>query len=180
MEATRDEIKSGFEKILQRQDGTFERWLASADFRLYKYRLLAGESAEDVVHTLYVKLMEGQRKWDKEKCPDFIQFFFKAIQSHVKNLAITQKVHVEIDDRHAVTVWNDWNNPLHMEEFMELCRNKIKNDEKLLQLFNAFSNGLSNMDVAKELSLSIREVQNAKKRILRKLQPVYGKYFERQ
>ena len=55
-----------------------------------------------------------------------------------------------------------------MEEFMELCKNKIKNDEKLLQLFNAFSNGLSNMDVAKEFSLSIREVQNAKKRILRK------------
>jgi hypothetical protein len=177
MEATQDEIKSGFENILQDHNRTLETWLASAHVQLDKYRLLQCLSAHDVVHALYVKLMEGERRWDKDKCPDFIQFFFKAIRSHVKNLAITQKVCVEIDDQSKITVWNDWNNPLHMEEFMELCKNKLKNDEQLLRIFNAFSDGLANKDVAKELSMNIRDVQNAKKRMLRILKPVYGNYF---
>jgi DNA-directed RNA polymerase specialized sigma24 family protein len=179
MEATRDEIKSGFENFLQPHNRTFEKWLASADYQLYKYRLRQYETPHDIVNALYVKFMDGQRKWDKAKCPDFIQFVFKAIQSHVKNLARTQKVYIEIDDQCAITVWNERNNPLHREEFIELCMTKLKDDEKLLRIFNSFSDGLANRDVAKDLNMNIREVRNAKKRIIRKLQPVYEEYFKK-
>jgi RNA polymerase sigma factor (sigma-70 family) len=177
MEATRDEIKIGFENILQPHNRTFEKWLASAHYQLYKYYLRQYETPHDIVNALYVKFMDGQRKWDKTKCPDFIQFFLKSIQSHVKNLARIQKVNIEIDDECTLTECTERNNPLHTEEFIELCMTKLKDDEKLLQLFNAFSDGLANKEVAKELCMNIRDVQNAKKRILRKLQPVYVEYF---
>jgi len=178
MEATRDEIKIGFENILQIHNRTFEKWLASAQFQLYKYSLLRYHNARDVVHSLYVKFMDGERTWDKEKCPDFEQFFFKAIHSHVKNLAITQKMQVPLDDDRFMSAWNDRDTTEHMEEFMELCRNTLKADESLLQIFDAFSDGFANRDTARVLNLDIRDVLNAKKRIIRKLQPIHDAYFK--
>ena len=180
MEATRDEIKLGFEKVMQCQDGTFQKWLASAHFQLHKYNLLRYESAQDVVHTLYVKLMDGQRKWNMEKEPDFAVYFFKLIYSHIRNLAITKKERVEYDEDKEAHAWNDLSSHGLRHEFMELCLQRLTQDESLVQIFYAFSDGLSNWKVAQDLNISIRDVQNAKKRIIRRLKPVYERYFEKQ
>jgi RNA polymerase sigma factor (sigma-70 family) len=178
MEATRDEIKSCFKEILQRDDGTFEKWLASANFRLHKYCLLRYESAHDVVHTLFVKLMDGRRKWDKEKDPDFAYFIFRLIHSHILNLAITRKEEVEFDEDRETQAWDDLNTHGPLHEFMEICLQRVSRDESLVPIFYAFSDGLSNREVARELNMRIRDVQNAKKRIIRRLQPVYERYYK--
>ena len=177
MEATQDEIKRVFETLMVQNDGVYEKWLASAHVRLQNYHLHSCESAEDVVHTLYVKLMNGRRKWDKDKYPDFIIFFFMLIKSHIRNLAETEKEEVELDDPVEKFFGNNRSLLEQACEFKELCLKKLGDDERLRKVFCAFADGLANREVAKDLNLNIRIVQNTKKRIIRKLQPVYDQYY---
>ena len=162
---------------MERDDGVYEKWLFSAHKQLQNYHLHSCENAEDVVHTLYVKLMDGRRKWDKDKYPDFIIFFFMLIKSHIRNLAETEKEEVELDDPVEKLFRNYRSSLGQPSEFKELCLKKLGDDENLRKIFYAFADGLANREVAKDLNLNIRIVQNTKKRIIRKLQPVYDQYY---
>ena len=177
MEATQDEIIRGFATILKQTDGTYERLLASAHHRLENYHLLECVNEKDVLHTLFIKLIDGDRKWDKDKYPNFVIFLFMLIKSHISNLAEIEKGEVELDDQMEINSQDIPGFHGQMHEFKELCLNELGKDESLRKIFCAFSDGLANREVAKDLDMSICDVQNAKKRIIRKLQPVYDQYY---
>jgi len=99
------------------------------------------------------------------------------IKSHISNLAETEKDKVELEDQMETISLIDQNLPGQTHEFKELCLKELKDDENLRKIFCAFSDGSTNRDVAKNLDLNIRVVQNAKKRIIRKLQLVYDQYY---
>jgi RNA polymerase sigma factor (sigma-70 family) len=176
MEATRDEIKTHFEAILKRDDGVFEKWLASAHFLLQRYHLLEYESAGDVLNTLYVKLIDGPRKWDKEKYPDFVIYIFMLIQSSIRNLAETEKKKTAFHGETVTLLQQEHHTPYPVPELMDLCLNELGPDEVMRKIFSAMSEGLPNREVAEELNLNICFVQNMKKRIIRKLMPVFEEY----
>jgi hypothetical protein len=99
------------------------------------------------------------------------------IRSHINNLAETENDEIELDDQMEINSQDIPGFTGQMYEFKELCLNELGDDEGLRKIFCAFSDGLANREVAKDLDMSICDVQNAKKRIIRKLQPVYDQYY---
>jgi hypothetical protein len=87
---------------------------------------------------------------------------------------------VEYDEIDEIPTWNDLDTYGPMHEFITLCLERLRREDGLLPLFYAFSDGLSNREVARELNMNIRDVQNAKKRIIRRLMPVYERYYGKQ
>lgn len=198
MTAEPEEIIKVFESIINNGDGTYEKWLVTADMWLNNFltgKLKNKYQAKDIVHDLFIRLCDGKRKWDKDKYPDFVIYFFMLIKSRVWNLAKYEERLVNA----AESYYEDENgengntgliidnvNYLGLDqvlseadekELYQLCLEKLNDDEDGCIIFMEAAEGKSNREIAEELGVDIRFVENAKKRVKRKLLPLFGEFM---
>ena len=195
MNAEIGEILEAFEECVNNTERNYyAEWLASADKYLYIFlngRLRNKYEAKDIVHTLLDKLCSGERKWDKDKYPNFGVYFFMIIKSHVWNLSVVEEKYVqtgdlydedneEFDAEPAIDL--DSLNSLSLKEVLSdkdanelqnLCLKELKDDENAAIIFLYRADGLMNNEIAGDLGLDIKIVEAAVKRIKRKLAPVF-------
>lgn len=175
-----NEIKALFETIVLDDDGTFKKWLA------YTYKLLAGYgllhlySPQEIVNTVYLKIVENARIWDRTKFPDIRRFFFVVIKSHIGNLAKKEREKVEFDEefhKPAIETDCDYEGTRNFNEFLTIALEKLDHDKQEDKIFLCFLDNMQNLEIAEHLTISVHDVENAKKRIQRKLIPLYEKYY---
>jgi RNA polymerase sigma factor (sigma-70 family) len=192
------EIIKVFESAINNNDGTYEKWLAVADIWLNNFltgKLKNKYQAKDIVHDLFIKLCDGKRKWDKDKYPDFVIYFFMLIKSQVWNLAkyeeklvnATENYYEEDNEENGNTgLIIDNVNFLGLDEILsgaderelyKLCLEKLNDDEDGCIIFMEAAEGKPNQEIAKELGVEIRFVENAKKRVKRKLLPLFSEFM---
>jgi RNA polymerase sigma factor (sigma-70 family) len=198
--AETSEFPGIFENILKNDKGIYERWLAYADLLLKTFltgKLRNKYEAKDIIHTLFEKLCSGKRKWDKEKYPNFITFFFMLIKSHIHNLAKFEGKFFEVEEyneegeenenKNTSTTMENINSTslssilseANAKELIELSLEKLNGNDDDGIIFLSAKDGSPNRDIAEYLGIDISLVENARKRIKRKLLPLFEKFLER-
>ncbi|MCX6168350.1 MAG: hypothetical protein NTX65_03355 [Ignavibacteriales bacterium] len=179
-------IAQNLERLIEANDGTYKRWIAHADKLLHIF--LAGRTklkyqADDIVHSIILKLLVEKRKWDYQKYPDFGKYFCLLIKSEVSNLAKFEEKFIEIEEdeeepEDSVELFIDRNRNLSLEEILnsqdalELesrCMKLLEGDDDALLVFLELMEGRSNKETAESLGVEISFVENTKKRIRRRL-----------
>lgn len=158
--------------------------------RNYFFRDTIGDlTSEDVVHIVLEKIITGKRRWNREKFPDILDFIRLTILSFVLN---ERKRKVEFE---SVDLYNE-NGELEEwrhEDYLTACLNKdftegdpdqckcdrllnlllqrlVKDEDAIAVLDKRLAGLRSNIEIAKELSFSVRKVENAMKRIKRRFE----------
>ena len=172
------EIREAITELLLRDRRTFNQLLHAAQNNLGKYELHHLYSPQDIFNMVVLKLLTGERVWDKVKYPDINKYLFVVIVSQVRNISKTEKptIRLKYDDS------SSGDDPgmfgIDDKEFIENCLSKLRHEKELQAIFLEFTKGAKNRDVVKSLTLDIRTVESAKKRIRRKLQPLFEEYLE--
>jgi DNA-directed RNA polymerase specialized sigma24 family protein len=171
-------IKKSFQSILDSSDGTYEKWLHYADIMITLYRLQEYLSPGDVINSIYLKLYDGERNWNQEKYPDLRVYVFMMIKSFVNNFNEKQKKNVCIAPLlerigSFATLTDSAAN-----ELKEQCLFALKDDPEGREVFLKLIEFHKNQEAAKNLGIEVKSVEYAKRRIQRKLKPVFEKYIE--
>jgi DNA-directed RNA polymerase specialized sigma24 family protein len=161
----------------------------------YAARLLRGASldhhAYEIVTGAMDRALDGRRQWDPLAC-SFESFLFGVVQSRASTLrrspaARTVRIAAQLSARnespHDVLA-ELANENLHAQtlpsieaeqELERLTLNVAKIDATLAKiLVMAFHEGRSNLDIVEKLNVSIRDVENGKKRLHRTLRRLYA------
>ena len=139
-----------------------------------------------------MKFMTGERKWNKDNFPGIEMQVEAGILSHIRNeykksksgrqIKYTQYPDEEIkaDDEYPGQFMDedigDKDIRTNVEEVIKKCRDKIEeaDDAEAFFVFNEMLNGTkSNIKIAENLALNVRDVENAKKRIRRMVNNVW-------
>ena len=123
---------------------------------------------------------------NSKKYPNFRTHVFWIIRSHIDNLAHKQwrtgvnETTLGDDDpgnplyRELAERWSDQD----YEKFVQQCLRALSTDEDGWIVFLSLSEGRENSEAALDIGLSVEAVENIKKRIKRKLAPVFARHFE--
>lgn len=185
-----NKISGCISKLVDCNGFIYEKMLVYAD-KLIKI-FLNGKSkikveAGDIVHSVIIKLFNGKRKWDFEKYPDFNVYMFMLIKSEICNIARYERKFVDINDcgecdENVFEEFIDRNKNLTLDEILsdkdaeelkQRCLKMLSGDEDAAIVFLECIEGGSNKEIAGRLGVKILFVENAKKRIRRKLNNVY-------
>ncbi len=184
------EIFVEFEKILQEHPEKYNGWIFFADllmnFFLHEVKNHCF-TAEDIVHELITKIIEGKRKWNREKYPALDIYMKMCIKSDILNLYNKNKrrktdcsyeFENSDDEENADNSFfdsiesNTYADPLKEyteKERIEMINKKLEDDEECWCVFDEMLKGNKNQEIAIILGLSVNEVVNIKKRIIRKI-----------
>ena len=179
---------------------SYNKWLVQASIHL-KFinlpRVKERYTAEDIVHSIIEKLYTGKRKWDYNKYPELFYHVIYLIRSIVNNLIRYEEKFIDLvsyDEiegglEDIVPAANEINEPeadllyskICEAELLKICDDKLKDDEDALLVFyelieNKGKN--SHKMIAESLGVDVQFVQNAYKRIKRKLIKVLFNYCE--
>jgi RNA polymerase sigma factor (sigma-70 family) len=200
LNAEPSEIPGIFEKILYEEKGLYRRWLTYADLLLWSSmagKLRIKYEAKDIIHSLFDKLCTGCRKWDIEKYPCIKTYMFMLIKSEISNLTVNELKYVEVEKTTEEIAENtDQKGNLIMEdiysvsladilsgadaqELFDLSLNKLDGNDNDGIIFLLASEGSTNRDIADYLGVNVSFVENARKRIKRKLLPLFEEFLER-
>jgi DNA-directed RNA polymerase specialized sigma24 family protein len=171
-------IKKSFQSILDSRDGTYERWLQYADIMIALYRLQEYLSPGDVINSIYIKLYDGERNWDQEKYPDLRVYVFMLIKSFVSNFYEKQKKNICIAPLlEGIGSFATFSSKA-AEELKEQCLFALKDEPEGREVFLTLIEFHKNQEAAKNLGVEVELVEYAKRRIQRKLKPVFEKFIE--
>jgi RNA polymerase sigma factor (sigma-70 family) len=143
--------------------------------------------AGDIVHSVIMKLLTGKRKWDFEKYPDFNVYMYMLIKSEICNVTCYERKFVDIKDygecdENIFEEFIDRNKNLTLDEILsdkdaeelkERCLKMLSGDEDAAIVFLECIEGGNNKEIANRLGVKILFVENAKKRIRRKLNNLF-------
>jgi len=144
-------------------------------------------TAADIVNESFTRVLEMGRKWNKKKCEKFFVFIQGVILSIIKNEADkirrqkTEIIKLYPDESESANSLFDilqcQNSDKNFEEskiqeakeLREMVVNLLKDDEIAYFVFEEREKGFNNTETANNLKLTVKEVENALKRIKRKL-----------
>ena len=145
-----------------------------------------GLTAQDVVQSVIEKLITGLRKWNKQHIPDIKSLMFAAIKSFIRNEIRRKKKTVllsinkhtpEVNEASLKRYINDCNRRDYednifcsdLEIIITKLKQNFKNDDYASIVLDEILEGAeSNIEIAKNLNIPIKDVENAKKRIRNK------------
>lgn len=139
---------------------------------------------KDLVQTVFEKLYNGKRKWNKEYYPELIDclkgMFDSELSNHLKKNRI-KTIPLEIyhnicEDEEEVIDESEF---LKNEDALEHVLIEIKKaltEEDYIILMKGCLEGLQPRHIAEQLKIKITEVNNSKKRAARVLQNIIKKY----
>lgn len=137
-------------------------------------------TAPDIVMEIINKILNGERKWDHNKVPDFDRFMYSTIQSVVEG-KYRYRTQVEsvnnfkpeakkgktyrglIAGQYADN--HDTAHLIHIRDKLERCYNELKHDDECGLVFIEWLHDKSNVQIAESLGITPAEVEKIKKRI---------------
>lgn len=127
-----------------------------------------GIEPQDFVANVIEKSLTGIRNWDPEKCT-IEEFFFGCLKSDID--AFFKKKKRLLDKESFDFFAEDDNLPIDdINDLVINCLNEMKATHEEINLFNLWSEGVTKrQEIAVELSISEKEVDNIRKRLIRKL-----------
>lgn len=157
------------------------------DKKYKDWNLPMGYKAEDVAYKAITDVLDGTRKWDPIKQPDFLKYMqFSVCRSIISNLLSKRETKVTIqagqstysstdESSDSIEYYNGAciNLGLHFEQnldndtFLNKLEHELRVDETGQLVLLAVLSGNPTRDIAKDLGISENDVSNAKKRIKR-------------
>ena len=155
-----------------------------------------GISPVDLAAEAIELFLEGKRKWNQEKVPDFRRFLRGIIDSRVSHLVeeaenratreapVTAAAHAgsssleTLIPARGLDGWSPaevFENEEWKEKFHALVAKEIDEDPLLHGLIQCFGAGLTPAEAAEMLEVEVNEIYNARKRLARKLNKVEAK-----
>ena len=150
-------------------------------------------TVEDVVQTVLTKILSLDRKWKKNRFPEIADFIRLAIISFIRNEQKRKEV-IDFDDVYDESpasreknfedlvkqiFTEDIADSYLREPFEELfvkCEDLLKDDVYASFVFEERMNGIkSNIKIAENLQIEVKDVEKALQRIRRKLDEPVGK-----
>ena len=139
------------------------------------------------MHELFVKFITGKRRWDHTKYPDFSLYFCLLIKSHIDNLCGKEQHCIKQSEEffeRCVDACEEFSPTTYLLEdqndsFLERCVHQLETDIFLVLIFLDMTDGMRNKEISKEIHQSVPYVENAKKRIQRKLHPLFEEFYEK-
>lgn len=185
----RDIIIEKFAKVFANNDKCLYGWLRLADNLLrsnFKGTRARHYKAEDVVREIMVRVMEGKRKWDIDRVPDINTFMIMQIKSFIYDLSSTEKTYLMLDNyffnedeegvetydlRSCLKAPDDIEYEYEVKEKLKSCIDLFEEngDAECLKVMDLLMYEFKNREIAEELNIDIRKVENIKKRIRNKL-----------
>ena len=142
-----------------------------------------GIDPSDIVSNVLLSVLEEEsgRNWDRVKCPDFYWFLFWAVKSHIGNLRKKHQ-HKEVAQKSHADIFQPTSIDLDVIEEMDFTTQKAHIYLRLKELGGDYIEELvldcwfddinKPQEIAYFLELTVAEVNNATKRIKRKLLPI--------
>ena len=190
-------VIEAFRKAFDKDDGLYEKWVQYSErlIRLYNKNEVYFQG-HDVVAELVVKTIEGVRVWDMERV-SLNTYMYKNIESIISNKskreyrkAVTtdnyklnneeEDIPLKLDNLYHTdnTITED---VLVQKELFELLEDEIMNDNDCIELyFGIRDNGFDhtkNKEIAEVLGMKVKDVENLKKRFMRKCDNVFLKFY---
>lgn len=147
--------------------------------------------ADDTLQNVFEKILKLKRRWDYNKNPDFLNFLRMAIFSCIRNerdkkdnynyvaIEADEESNTLLIDLFSEYVYNYPADKLVYESFdqlVEKCIEELKGDEIAYFVFEEMmENSKSNIVIAKNLGLEVKDVEKAKKRIKSKMSKFFNK-----
>ena len=188
--SVQEEISSIFKDIFEgRENGTLKIWIRHAEILL---KNKAGDlknrcmTAEDIVHEIICRTIEGKRKWDRKRVPNLNTYMWGQISSLVdsetrKAVRFTYPEPDENAGKKAAPVIleeiPDYSVPDIGEDtdaaaLEKKCLKLLEDDPAALKVFNEMMKGSKNREIVEDLGLSYKDVVNAKRRLQEKLRGI--------
>ncbi|PIQ09414.1 MAG: hypothetical protein COW71_06595 [Ignavibacteriales bacterium CG18_big_fil_WC_8_21_14_2_50_31_20] len=146
--------------------------------------------ADDTLQNVFEKILKLKRKWYYNKVPDFLKFLRMAIFSYLRNernkkdnynytpIEADEESNTLLIDLITEYIYNYPADKLVNESFEQLvdkCLEELKGDEIAFFVFEEMmEHSKTNIIIAKNLGLDVKDVENAKKRIKLKMAKVIG------
>ena len=161
--------------------------------------LAKGQTTKSLVHEAIVKVYTGVRTWNREKEPDLVRFLCSnVLRSMIYNLSVSKEN--QLNNPALVRVGNDeslfddpvplvetyadadnFENEIFAQELLATMNSKLTKDPDASIVFQEMLKGKQNIAIADDLGLSVREVENVKKRVRAALKeiPAAKEYLRR-
>lgn|GEM_PF-3153247 len=199
-----ENILNEIEQTLKTVNGCYGKWLAFTLKQMhaeFSENLLRRIEPGDIIGCIIEKLINGTRKWDREKYPSFFNFFYLLIRSEVRNLAKKQDnllidnfvqeedledIQVILFDDELASKFDN-NGPEKFSypaeetdkfELVDLCFDILK-DEEEKTVFLEIMEGKKNRQIAAEKGIDISKVEAVIKRIRRRTIPIINEYLKK-
>jgi hypothetical protein len=196
--ASRAEVFDALEEAYRKDRNLQKKLIHYAGKQIFKWfekYAIGVITSADVVQIVIKKLIDGDRKWNRERIPNIIHLVLMAIISFVRNESKkyqnpnykenTDHV-VQYDENEDLTKLNlseitklyldeDLNNEsfsAKAERIFTKCKEKLENDNDTDAYFvmeEFEKDNFSNIQIAANLKINVKEVENAKKRIRRSI-----------
>uniref|UniRef100_A0A832G250 Uncharacterized protein n=1 Tax=Ignavibacterium album TaxID=591197 RepID=A0A832G250_9BACT len=196
--ATVEEVKEEIKRVFEEDKKLMTKLIKLAEANIYGFtqeREICGLKPDDIVMNSIEDILEGRRKWKKDKCPNIVVLIIGAIKSNVSNLLnskeykFNQKVipiqQNDDENQEEINLYdneigkryspNEIKNDTDEEEFFQKILDLFSDDEEAYCVLHEIIYGLDydvkeqNQLLAKRLGISVTDVENAKKRIKYKL-----------
>lgn len=192
-------IRNEFKEALGKDDGLYEKWVQYAErlVRLYSNGNEFYFQGTDVVAELVEKTIEGVRVWDMERV-SLSTFMYKNIKSVIYDKC--QREYKKITTRDNCTTIND-NTETRIgidnfaftdherieeaytkKEFFNLLEKEIMDDNECIEFYLGIRenryNHTKNKEISEVLGMNVKDVENLKKRFMRKCDNVFLKYYK--
>jgi RNA polymerase sigma factor (sigma-70 family) len=180
-------IQNLFENELRKCKKLYE--YADKTLKLFSKGKVMCKTGADIVNDIVEKLITGKRSWDLVEYPDaYIQIKY-LVKSETSNYLQKEFRMVNIND--FGNDYNDGDESFNYNNIAELNYTEILSREENSELINIFNEEMANCDddcqlvylgiktgqqnqeIAKDLGLSVSDVENIKKRIRRKLNKAF-------
>ena len=139
----------------------------------------------DVVNELLVDLYDNRRTWNREEVHDIKAFVQSQVRSKVSNMLNHDhrlcRENEDADGEPGRDVFDpqgytpDFESEIDSGKMDADCCKLFEGDEEALPVFRGIREGDTNLEIAADTGYTIREVENARKRIRRKLDEYFGR-----
>lgn len=177
-----DKITEIFSGIFRKKNYQLKLWISEADFQLYirtRGCIARYTSGKDIVSEIIAGVISGRIIWDIERVPNINTFMYHQIRSFVSNIAKKEFHKLYNNDCYETTLSRIYSEPDNIPEeedvYKQMDCGEIKNrflryisdDPVAAAVFQESLQGAKNIEIAAVLSITVSEVENARKRIKR-------------
>ena len=158
-----------------------------------RYRSPQGQGPEDVAAEAITRTIEGRRTYDEKKCPDFYYFLKRCVDSIISHLIDSKEAEkrksmpsivtdegeieeIEPEGREAgpleICIKKDL-----VEKIKSILQETFVQDEVVCGMLDCLDAGIDKpSEMAEYLEVSVKEVNNAQKRLRREVDKKLKKY----
>ena len=176
--ATKDEVFDGISDIyteaLEKEMYTrgIYRLKVYFDIRYDIHKGFKGILIQDIIQETFKLLIEGDRKWYKDKFPNFKDQLLSSFDSVIYNTInkVNNIVIMPLDEKASLVISEEKDN---YNEYISFCEKELKNlgatDEEIILFEPYIIEERKRSELSKEFGISESELTNINKRLKRKL-----------